>query len=293
MLRLKPFRLPVRGWPPAALIAVVCLGGAHHVFGQTVTAPSREYIYAGDQRLAIVSQRVVSIADSAVLEGQSGPTSARFSLTLSEPSAQAITVSYATADGTALAGSDYVAATGTITFPPNTTTQEVGVTVLGDGLRESPPRETFFVNLSNPSGAVIADGQGQGTVIDDEASRYFPLTPCRLADTRDPPGASGGPAMAAGSTRSFPVVATACGVAATAQAVAVIVTTTGQTSDGHLRLFPAPGPVPDASVVNFTANRARAGNGIVALGQDGRVGVYCGMQAGQTHVILDVMGYFQ
>ena len=76
-----------------------------------------------------------------------------------------MTVAYATADGTATAGSDYTAASGTLTFAPGATTQTIAVTVLGDLLDEA--NETFTVNLSSPVNAVIAAAQGIGTIVDN------------------------------------------------------------------------------------------------------------------------------
>jgi hypothetical protein len=248
-------------------------------------APSREYIYAGERLLAVVGPAQLSIADIAVMEGQSGTRSATFTVMLSEPRPHPVTVGYATANGTALAGSDYAAASGVLTFPADTTSRTVDVAVIGDTASE--PRETFFVNLSGAAGAAIGDPQGQATIVDDEASGYFPLDPCRVADTRTSP-----PPLAGGTSRNFPVGGV-CGVPLNARAVALVVTTTGQTGLGNLRIYPAPGPPPLANVINFSAAKARASNTIVPLGQDGQVGVHCDMAAGHTHVILDVMGYFQ
>jgi large repetitive protein len=78
-----------------------------------------------------------------------------------------VTVSYATADGTATAGSDYTATAGTLTFAPGVTSQTLTVAVLGDTRNEA--NETFFMNLSTPSNATIADGQGQGTILNDDS----------------------------------------------------------------------------------------------------------------------------
>jgi len=79
-----------------------------------------------------------------------------------------VTVAYSTADGTATAGSDYTAANGTITFNANETSKQVTVNVNGDTAVE--PTETFFVNLTNPTGgATIADNQGLGTITNDDA----------------------------------------------------------------------------------------------------------------------------
>ncbi len=79
-----------------------------------------------------------------------------------------VTVDYATTDGTATAGSDYTAVNGTLTFAPGVTEQEVRVPITGDETVE--PNESFFVNLSNPVNDVIADGQGEATILDDDGS---------------------------------------------------------------------------------------------------------------------------
>ena len=69
--------------------------------------------------------------------------------------------------GRATAPGDYLAASGTLDFDPGETTQSVSVTVNGDMLDEVD--ETYFVNLSSPVNATIADGQGLGTITDDDA----------------------------------------------------------------------------------------------------------------------------
>jgi hypothetical protein len=77
-----------------------------------------------------------------------------------------VTVQYATANGTATAGSDYQARSGTLSIPAGQTTGTITVLIIGDRLPE--PNETFFVNLSGATNATIADGQGIGTVVDNE-----------------------------------------------------------------------------------------------------------------------------
>jgi sugar lactone lactonase YvrE len=95
-----------------------------------------------------------------------GPTSAfAFTVSLGWASAGTTTVQYATADGTALAGSDYVAASGTLTFPPGLTSQTVVVQTLDDG--HADPTRYLTFNLSNPTGGAITSGQGIGTILDD------------------------------------------------------------------------------------------------------------------------------
>jgi uncharacterized protein len=106
----------------------------------------------------------ITITDVTVQEKNGGTISANFSVRLSSSSSEAITVSYATANGTATAGSDYVAKSGTLTFNPGTTTQTISVVVNSDRVTEG--NETFFVNLINVTNATISDSQGVGTIID-------------------------------------------------------------------------------------------------------------------------------
>jgi hypothetical protein len=108
----------------------------------------------------------VSINDVSVTEGNTGTRAATFTVTLSAASSQPITVAYATANGTATAGSDYQSASGTLTIPAGQSSRTITVQVNGDRLAE--PNETFFVNLSSPTNEIIADGQGQGTIVDNE-----------------------------------------------------------------------------------------------------------------------------
>ena len=89
-----------------------------------------------------------------------------FTVTLSPSSAQTVTVQFATADGTALAGSDYLATSGSLTFNPGETTKTITVRVKGDTVVEA--NETFFVNLSAPTNATISDGQGLGTILNND-----------------------------------------------------------------------------------------------------------------------------
>jgi hypothetical protein len=106
------------------------------------------------------------IADLTVTEGHAGTRATTFTVTLSAPSAQPVTAHYATANGTATAGSDYQAASGTLTIPAGRTKGTITIPVIGDRLGE--PDETFFVNLSGATNATIADAQAVGTIADDE-----------------------------------------------------------------------------------------------------------------------------
>src|SRR3990170_2760732 len=125
----------------------------------------------------------LSINDVALLEGNSGTTNATFTVTLSAVSSKTITVSYATADNTAIQPGDYTLTSGTLTFNPGDTSQPILVPVVGDTLDEA--NETFFVNLSNPTNATILDPQGQGTITDDDPP------PLSINDVAFPEGNSG------------------------------------------------------------------------------------------------------
>jgi hypothetical protein len=108
----------------------------------------------------------VSIDDRAVAEG--GAVNASFRVTLSAGSSQTVTVDYATADGTASAGSDYTATSGTLTFTPGRTAHSIAVPILTDGATEGT--ETFFLNLTSASGATILDNQAVGSISDPPAA---------------------------------------------------------------------------------------------------------------------------
>jgi subtilisin family serine protease/subtilisin-like proprotein convertase family protein len=108
----------------------------------------------------------LSIDDVTLVEGNSGQRTALFMVSLSAPSSHAITVNFATADGTAAAPSDYVAAAGTLAFAPGQTSQTIGVTVKGDAQNEAS--DTFFVNLSGAANALLDDAQGLGTIANDD-----------------------------------------------------------------------------------------------------------------------------
>jgi hypothetical protein len=108
----------------------------------------------------------ISIRDAAVVEGDSGLTPMIFEVKLSKTSANTITVNYATQQATATAGSDYIATSGTLTFAPGETVQFITVDVVGDTLVEL--RETFRVNLSNPTQAILGNTFATGTIISED-----------------------------------------------------------------------------------------------------------------------------
>ena len=104
----------------------------------------------------------ISIDDVTITEGDAGTKNAAITLRLSEPATSAVSLRFATANGTATAGSDFVAKAGSVTFPAGTTTRQLLIAIKGNRIYE--PNETFTVNLSSPKRATIADRSGTVTI---------------------------------------------------------------------------------------------------------------------------------
>ncbi|HLK99073.1 MAG TPA: Calx-beta domain-containing protein [Myxococcaceae bacterium] len=167
-------------WAGCPCFTQVSIAGAHltqglNSFGIVTTHKSHQVFHSREgtnvPQLVVTYTPAplpaVSINDITVTEGNGGTASATFSVSLSAPSTLPVTVSYSTADGTAVAPGDYQPTAGLLTFAPNETLHTIVVPVVGDLLSE--PSESFAVNLSGPLNAVLADAQGVGTVLDNEA----------------------------------------------------------------------------------------------------------------------------
>jgi len=128
--------------------------------------------------------------------------------------------------------------------------------------------------------------------------QYYALTPCRIVDTRNANGATGGPALHDSAVRTFPIQGF-CGVPTGAKAVSINVTAVDPTARGFLTLYPTGASLPTASWVNFNMIvPVIANSGIVQLGTSGGfnydLSVYAKAPTGGTvHMVLDVTGYFQ
>ncbi len=109
----------------------------------------------------------LAIADRATAEGDSGTSALAFTLTLSEPPGDSVSVRYEVVSGTAAVGQDVQAASGTVRFSPGQTSRQISVRIVGDTIDE--PDERFFVNLSHAEHAEIADARATGTIRDDDA----------------------------------------------------------------------------------------------------------------------------
>ncbi|HYI38892.1 MAG TPA: Calx-beta domain-containing protein, partial [Allosphingosinicella sp.] len=116
---------------------------------------------------------VASVGDVSIVEGNGGVSYVSFTVSLSFAPTGPVTIDYTTADGTALAGSDYVATSGQVSFAAGETTKTVAIPVIGDTRPESA--ESFTLSLSNPSGATIGDSSGTATITNDDGSAYYSL----------------------------------------------------------------------------------------------------------------------
>jgi hypothetical protein len=145
-------------------------------YGELLLAPS----YNATNLTLAPHPRTIGIDDAFVTEGTGGAVTAKFTVFLSDASSVPITVDFTTANGSATAPTDYVAASGTVTISPGLKSQTISVTVQGDALDEDD--ETFFVNLSNPSGAILEDNQGEGTIADNDAAPALSIRDLSVAE---------------------------------------------------------------------------------------------------------------
>jgi hypothetical protein len=118
---------------------------------------------------------------------------------------------------------------------------------------------------------------------------FVPVTPCRVADTRNPAGAFGGPSLVGNATREFDIPNSACNIPATAQAYSVNATVVPHGFLGFLTAFPCGQTLPLASTLNATDGRVKAAAAIVPAGTNGGL---CFFSTNDTDLVLDINGYF-
>lgn len=139
----------------------------------------------------------------------------------------------------------------------------------------------------------INAGGGSCTMSLAQNMSYYTVPPCRLIDTRNPAGPTGGPALQPGTARTF-TLGGACGIPATARALSVNVTITGPAAAGFLALTAADQQAGGTSTINFGAGTTLTNNDVLRLSSEGTgsIAVVDGSPGG-VHLILDVTGYFQ
>ena len=154
----------------------LCSTGIAVVFVLVVFAPAHSassFKPSPEGRVGIASGPTVSIDDVIQVEGTNGSTAFVFTVTVTNPNSQAVLVDFGTSNGTAngtVTGDfgDYAITSGTLKIPAFGTSASLVVRVTADTYAESD--ETFFVNLTNAENAKIDDGQGQGTILNDDGA---------------------------------------------------------------------------------------------------------------------------
>jgi hypothetical protein len=153
--------------------------GGNETFNLTLSNPTAPAIITNPSTATITisdndSKPSISVSSNVrILEGDSGTKNATINVTIPNPSFETITVDYATANGTATAGVDYVAKSGTLTFTPGTTSQTINVVINGDVAVEFD--ETFTITLSNATNvSFVSNPVSTVTIGNDDASVQFP-----------------------------------------------------------------------------------------------------------------------
>ena len=141
---------------------------------------------------------------------------------------------------------------------------------------------------SNPT-HVIVDINGYFVAPGSHTLAFYPLTACRIADTRLGTGTFAGPALAGGQARSFPIPSSACNIPANAQAYALNMTVVPSGPLGFLSAWAAGSPQPVVSTLNAPTGTVTANTAIVRAGSGGGITV---MASNPTHLIIDINGYF-
>jgi Calx-beta domain len=154
---------------------------ADETFLVALSLPTNATVSTGSAQVTILDDDAaptMSVADVIVGEAAS---SATFDVSLTNPSSSTVTVDYATADSTALAGEDYTATTGTISFAPGDTAATIPVPVTSDAIDE--PTQTFDVTLTNPNNATIGDGSATASILDDDGGPWVSVADVAVSES--------------------------------------------------------------------------------------------------------------
>ncbi|MEM6694383.1 MAG: Calx-beta domain-containing protein [Pseudomonadota bacterium] len=131
------------------------------------------------------TDRALFVSDPIILEGDGGSKQAVFEVRLSEAFDSDIVLDFTTADGTALAGSDYVAKSGTITFDAGQTVASIAVDLISDTVRETTESFSLLVDTDLPIFNNVEDSEGIATILDDDTSGSLPEISVTFADATE------------------------------------------------------------------------------------------------------------
>ncbi len=180
--------------------------------------------------------------------------------------------------------------------PATSPTVTNGTAMVSYVLPANTPAGTYQIQATYSGGenfAASSNGSVAFTVTQSVSSpgalMFIPLTPCRVADTRDANGSFGGPQLVGGMTRNFVIPNSGCGVPSTAVAYSLNVTVVPNATLTYLTMWPAGEAQPMVSTLNSLDGRIKANAAIVPAGSNGAVSIYV---TDATQAILDVNGYF-
>ena len=174
------------------------------------------------------------------------------------------------------------------------TTNGFTVSVNPAGLAAGPHTGTISViapdATNNPQTVSVGLSVSSSVqVLPPSATRFVPITPCRIADTRNANGPFGGPKLPRQTARDFAVPGSACGIPSTAVAYSLNVAVVPSASLGFLTLWPTGQPQPLVATLNSIDGRVKSNAAIVPAGANGVLSVFV---TDATDVILDINGYF-
>jgi hypothetical protein len=174
---------------------------------------------------------------------------------------------------------------------PNVSTLNswTGKVVANAAIVPAGPNVAISVYVSNSTDVILDIDGAFSAPGGTGALNFYPVTPCRVADTRGDDGPLGGPEIEAATARSFPIPSSVCGMPATAAAYSLNVTVVPDGPLGYLTAWPTGSEQPFVSTLNSGDGSVVANAAIVPAGTSGAISVYV---TGPTHVILDINGYF-
>jgi hypothetical protein len=184
-------------------------------------------------------------------------------------------VRFTSTDGSAALPADTALTNGVGTFTASLVTS---------GLQTLTASDLFSPSISGTSGSI--------TVSAPPGLQFIPVTPCRVADTRKPQGPYGAPFITGGTSRSFDIPGSPCGIPTTAQAYSFNVAVVPHNPPGtlgFLTLWPTGQAKPLVATLNSIDGRIKSNAAIVPAGSGGAVSVFA---TNDTDVILDINGYF-
>ena len=164
-----------------------------------------------------------------------------------------------------------------------------GKIVANAALVPAGTNESVSVYVSDPANAILDINGYFAQPGFTGALSFHPVTPCRIADTRNANGPFGGPEMGDSTTRSFPIPASACGIPAAAEAYSLNVTVVPDGPLAYLTTWPTGSSRPTVSTLNSFDGSVVANAAIVPAGAGGGIDVFV---TNRTHVVLDINGYF-